>query len=243
MRFKDFWISIKLKFSMRVTSDQYLYYLRNKGISIGEGTIIYSPKKVLIDIQRPWMIEIGDYCKITEGVIILQHDYSRSVLRRVYGDIIAEAKKTIIGNNVFIGMNSVILMGCNIGNNVIIGAGSVVTGKIPDNVVVAGNPAKIIRTLDEHYNIRKVKCVEEAKECAKAYYLRYNKWPTISEMGAFFPLYIDRDINILQKNCIKTKLGGDDEREILDHFLKSSKIFESYEKFLSEVTVEVDSNG
>ena len=50
-----------------------------------------------------------------------------------------------IGNNVFIGMKSTILKGVHIGNNVIVGAGSVVVKDVPDNCIVAGNPAKIIR--------------------------------------------------------------------------------------------------
>ena len=48
-----------------------------------------------------------------------------------------------IGDNVFIGMNSIILMGSHIGNNVIIGAGSVVSGNIPDNSVVGGSQPKL----------------------------------------------------------------------------------------------------
>ena len=52
-------------------------------------------------------------------------------------------------NNVFIGCNSIIMGGVRIGNNVVIGAGSVVTKDIPDNSVVVGNPAKVIKTFDE----------------------------------------------------------------------------------------------
>lgn len=52
-----------------------------------------------------------------------------------------------IGNSVWIGANSVILPGVNIGNNVVIGAGSVVTKDIPDNVVAAGNPCRIIKNI------------------------------------------------------------------------------------------------
>lgn len=51
----------------------------------------------------------------------------------------------IIGNNVWIGANSVILPGVNIGDNVIIGAGSVVAKNIPSNVIAAGNPCKVIK--------------------------------------------------------------------------------------------------
>lgn len=61
----------------------------------------------------------------------------------------------IIGNNVFVGSRSIILYDVNIGNNVIIGAGSVVTKDIPDGVVVAGVPARVIGSFDD--------CVEKYK--------------------------------------------------------------------------------
>lgn len=54
-----------------------------------------------------------------------------------------------IGDNVWIGGNSVILPGVTIGNNAVIGAGSVVTKDVPDNAVAAGNPARVIRFITE----------------------------------------------------------------------------------------------
>ena len=54
-----------------------------------------------------------------------------------------------IGDNVWIGGNACIMPGVTIGNNVVIGAGSVVTKDVPDNVIAAGNPCKIIRTITE----------------------------------------------------------------------------------------------
>ena len=57
-------------------------------------------------------------------------------------------KRPIIGDNVQCGANVTVLGGITIGNNVIIGAGSVVVKDVPDNVVVAGNPARIIKQLD-----------------------------------------------------------------------------------------------
>ena len=57
------------------------------------------------------------------------------------------AEPVTIGDSVWIGGNAVILPGVTIGSNVVIGAGSVVKNDVPDNVVVAGNPAKIIKTL------------------------------------------------------------------------------------------------
>ena len=56
--------------------------------------------------------------------------------------------KTTVGNKVSIGTSSTILGGIHIGENSIIGAGSVVINDVPPNVIVAGNPAKILRKLD-----------------------------------------------------------------------------------------------
>ncbi len=229
MNFFDF----KMKFiPSRISNQEYIAHLHSLGISCGEHTKFFDITKVSIDVGRPWLLEIGDYCKITPDVTILTHDYSRSVLRRVYGDIVAEAKKTVIGDNVFIGMNSVILMGSKIGNNVIIGAGSVVSGEIPSDVVVAGNPARIIRTLDEHYKIRKERYINEAKENALCFKEKYGRYPTVKEMESFFPLYLKRDREELKKHNLFTKLSGDDEDEIIECWLKSEPIFDDYSEFL-----------
>lgn len=148
----------KLFFPSRISSKEYISFLASKGIHIGKGTHFFYP----CSNKRPWLLCIGSYCKITEGVSILTHDYSRSVLRRKYGEVLAEASKTKIGNNVFIGMKSTVLMGADVGDNVIIGAGSVVTGNIPANSVAAGIPAKVICSLDEFYEKRKQRQVKEA---------------------------------------------------------------------------------
>lgn len=58
------------------------------------------------------------------------------------------AKPITLGDNVWVGGNASILMGVTIGSNVVIGAGSVVTHDIPDNAVAVGNPARVIRYID-----------------------------------------------------------------------------------------------
>ena len=152
------------------SSEAYIQYLRNSGVHIGEKTIVYAPRHTSIDIQKPHLISIGSYCKITTGVIILAHDYSISVARRVFGEFIGGTAPTKIGDNCFLGMNSIILPGTTIGNNCIVGAGSVVGGKYPDNVVIAGNPARVVCTLDEYYQKRKNRWVDDAKRCALEIY-------------------------------------------------------------------------
>ncbi|WP_270547004.1 acyltransferase [Butyricimonas paravirosa] len=215
-----------------VTSKMAIKFYRSKGIIIGKGTFLFNAGSITIDISRPLLLEIGEYCKITSGVIILTHDYSRSVLRRVFGEVIGEARKTIIGDNVFIGMNSIVLMGTHIGSNCIIGAGSVLHGVIPENSVVAGNPARVLCSLDEYYQKRKNKSVEEAYFYANL--LSSNgKPPTIEQMGAFFPLYLERNRFSLISNNIRTSLSGDDEEDVINQFVDSQPIFSSFEHFLS----------
>lgn len=91
---------------------------------------------------------------ITGGVILVTHDGATRTFRSrdplwepgmgLYGPI-------IIGDNVFIGVNTILLPGISIGNESIVGAGSVVTSDIPSHVVAAGNPARIITTLGEYH--------------------------------------------------------------------------------------------
>lgn len=87
-----------------------------------------------LDKTNPKDIYIDDDSFIAVGVIILTHDYCRSLY-----------KKTYIGKKCFIGARSIILPGVSIGDHVIVGAGSVVTKDIKSNCIVAGNPAKIIK--------------------------------------------------------------------------------------------------
>lgn len=67
--------------------------------------------------------------------------------------------KIKIGNNVHIGINSIIMPGVNIGDNVIIGVGSVVTKDIPSNSVAVGVPAKVIETIEDYYEKNKNKVI------------------------------------------------------------------------------------
>ncbi len=65
------------------------------------------------------------------------------------GSHFGEARETVIGDNVFIGAHSIVLMGSHIGADSIIGAGAVVSGTWPEGSVIAGNPARLVCTLDE----------------------------------------------------------------------------------------------
>lgn len=90
-------------------------------------------------------VTIGDDCFIGPNVSIYTACHSTDPAER--NSRREWAEPVVIGNNVWIGGSVTILPGVTIGNNVTVGAGAVVTKDIPDNVVVAGNPAKIIRNL------------------------------------------------------------------------------------------------
>lgn len=117
---------------------------RARGVKIGEGCRLYSFNFG----GEPWLISIGDRVTVTDGVQFITHDGASWLLRDGKGRRHRNAPIEI-GNDVFLGANSIILPGVKIGNRVIVGAGTVVNRSIPDNCVVAGVPAKFIRTFDE----------------------------------------------------------------------------------------------
>ena len=129
------------------------------------------------------MIEMGKNVQITEGVTLLTHGYDWSIVKAVYGDVLGSAGKIKIGDNVFIGVNSTVLKGVTVGDNVIIGANSLINKDVPSNCVVAGNPQRIISTLDDYYKKRLSAQLDEAFEL----YAAYISNPTICSIGEMPP--------------------------------------------------------
>ncbi len=127
---------------------------------------IYAPTRLMTDGKDHTIIEIGDNtringasihaterinigknCLIASNVIIIDSDgHGISPFERDLSNPVSSP--VIIEDNVWIGMNSIILKGVRIGENSIIGAGSVVTKSIPANCVAAGNPARVVKLLD-----------------------------------------------------------------------------------------------
>ena len=152
--------------------DGKCYFNRYPGsvIKIGENSIFRSRKRSnLIGIDRPCtfstlipdaIIEIGDNCGFSGTVIGgFKHIKIGNNLRCGANTLITDAdwhiddprsgspSEVIIEDNVWLGINSVVLKGVTIGENSIIGANSVVTKNIPANVIAAGNPCKIIKQI------------------------------------------------------------------------------------------------
>lgn len=112
------------------------------GYNISVGNNFYANFDcVMLDICK---ITIGDNCFLAPGVHIYTATHPIDPLERLEYEF---GKPVSIGNNVWIGGHSTINPGVTIGNNVVVASGSVVTKDIPDNVVVGGNPAKIIKEI------------------------------------------------------------------------------------------------
>ena len=98
-----------------------------KGITIGDNTLIGGNVKILDNDFHPLEVEA-------------RNKDDKSMIK---------SKKIVIGKNCFIGCNSIILKGSKIGDGSVVGAGSVVAGQFPQNSIIAGNPAKVIKKIDE----------------------------------------------------------------------------------------------
>jgi acetyltransferase-like isoleucine patch superfamily enzyme len=126
-----------------------LYKLTKKGVLIGPNTSIYTS----IDNfgSEPYLISIGSKCVISGDVHFFTHDGGVNVINHIKGTSLDKMGRISIGDNVFIGFGSLLLPNVHVGSNSIVGAGSVVTKDIPEGVVAAGVPCKVICSVEEYW--------------------------------------------------------------------------------------------
>lgn len=219
-------IFYRIVYRERATPRTYIKFLKKKCLFFGDNVFFVNTHKTYIDKDALQFIHIGNYCQILSGVTVLAHDESYSVCGLAYGDYPRAQKKTVIGDNVFIGMNSIILMGSNIGNNVIIGAGSIVSGEIESNSVYAGNPAKKIMSLDDYYKRHFDSFADSAYLYIKTFINYNNRIPSIEECHVYSLLFKDEIKNEYNKWPEANKKVSETN--------KNRKKYYSVEEFLEE---------
>jgi len=130
-------------------------FVRSLGVRAGDNVNFYGVSKAMFG-SEPWMISFGNDCYIAAGVQFITHDGATSILRKEVPTLEWTAPIDI-GNDVMIGLRTIIMPNVKIGNRCIVGAGSVVSKNIPDNSVYAGVPAKYICSTDEYLAKMKAK--------------------------------------------------------------------------------------
>lgn len=216
----------------KASSEKYVKFLRNKGVSIGKNVRFYAPAHTVIDVQTPFILSIGNNVCITHGVVILTHDYAWSVIKRKTGCVLGAQSPVVIGNNVFIGMNAVITRGVTVGDNVIIGAGSVVTKDCEADSVYAGNPAKRIMSLEDYTKKREAVQFEEAKALALAYRDRFGEDPPKEVFREYFMLFSSAEaVESCREYKNQLECCGNYDESIV-YMRGRTPIFDSFEDFL-----------
>ena len=141
---------------------------------------------VILDPGHCWLIEIGNNVTLAPRVHILCHDASTKQFLNY-----TKIGRVSIGNNVFVGAETVVLPGVTIGDNVIIGANSTVTHSIPSDSVAVGSPARVICTVSEYLEKEK-KRMENSPCYGEKYTLRKD---------------VSIEMRLEQKNDLEGKIG------------------------------------
>jgi acetyltransferase-like isoleucine patch superfamily enzyme len=124
-------------------------FARSLGVRVGVSCRLLRVSRATFGTE-PYLISLGDHVTVTAGVRFITHDGGLWVFRSADPDVDLFTP-IIIGTNVFVGLNAIILPGVRVGDNCVIGAGAVVTKSVPSGSIVAGNPARIVGNVESYW--------------------------------------------------------------------------------------------
>lgn len=217
-------------YTCRLSNESFITYLKSYGIVVGEGTR-FRPFSTEIDLTRPSLVSIGENCYFNKNFTLLTHDWVTRTFIYSGKEFLPSSGRVIIGNNVSTAYNVTILKGVTIGDNVFIGANSIVTKDIPSNSIAVGAPCRVIMSIDEFHTKRKQQSVKEALDYAKSIQQRFKRKPHITDFREEFVLFLDGD-KISQypeiADLVRYQLGP-----MYDEYIKNHKaMFSGFDEFL-----------
>lgn len=124
-------------------------YCRSIGVQVGEGCWLTWLTEATFG-SEPYLVSLGDHVCVASGVRFVTHDGALWVFLQENPGIDAFAPIKV-GDNVFIGMNAVIMPGVTIGDDCIVAAGAVVVRDVPPGSIVGGVPGKVLGTVEDYW--------------------------------------------------------------------------------------------
>lgn len=209
-------------------------------MTVGENVHFFNPTTTRIDPVRMDWISIGSNCKFVGPLTVLAHDYSFSVLIEAQRRILQPgASYVTIGNNVFTGAQVIILSGVTVGDNVIIGAGAVVTRDIPSDCVAAGNPARVIMSLDDYRRKREARALSDANRHYSHFVHSHGRYPRTAEMQEHALVFLDRTDENWTHYISQIEFPGCSRQAVRHAFFESAPIMNE-EQFLRQAATAAE---
>jgi acetyltransferase-like isoleucine patch superfamily enzyme len=140
-------------------------YFRARGARIGARLELFGGSIHMFG-SEPYLVTIGDDVTISHDVSFITHDGGLRAVRDRFPDAYYYAP-IVVGDRAFIGARATLLPGATIGARSIVGAGAVVTGTVPPETVVAGVPARPIRSLEEYAAARRQDWIDTSRLTAR----------------------------------------------------------------------------